>query len=70
LTRKAPYKFESAFLQRGVRNEPCGYQAAPCRRTTNPAIGSTQGTWKKPLGPGLRSPENIADDQGWDEEVG
>src|SRR5580700_1580476 len=24
LTRKAPYKFESGLLQRGVSNEPCG----------------------------------------------
>ena len=29
---KRDHEFESAFLQRGVRNEPCGYQAAPCRR--------------------------------------
>jgi hypothetical protein len=36
LTGKAPYKFESAFLQRRVSDEPCAFSTAPRARRDLP----------------------------------
>src|ERR1700751_4383331 len=55
LTGKAPYKFESGSLQRGIRNEPCGCQATRleehCRNQAATRPARLVGAESTPPGP-------------------